>query len=106
MLAGREVAALIDADRIQARAASHEQARSGAAPHLSIVIPVYNEEGILRGSVLELEDKLRRFGWSYELLLCENGSRDRTVEIGARASSPSTPRCGCCRSGSPTTGWP
>jgi glycosyltransferase involved in cell wall biosynthesis len=52
------------------------------APHVSIVIPVYNEEGILRGSVLELEDKLRRFGWSYELLLCENGSRDRTVELG------------------------
>lgn len=55
---------------------------SGAGPHVSIVIPIYNEEGILRGSVLELEDKLRRFGWSYELLLCENGSRDRTVEIG------------------------
>jgi glycosyltransferase involved in cell wall biosynthesis len=55
---------------------------SDAEPHLSIVIPVYNEEGILRGSVLELEEKLRRFGWSYELLLCENGSRDRTVEIG------------------------
>ncbi|HXJ23156.1 MAG TPA: glycosyltransferase family 2 protein [Polyangia bacterium] len=51
-------------------------------PHVSIIIPVYNEEGILRGSVLELEDKLRRFGWSYELLLCENGSRDRTVELG------------------------
>ncbi len=51
-------------------------------PHVSIVIPVYNEEGILRGSVLELEEKLRPFGWSYEVLLCENGSRDRTVEIG------------------------
>ena len=49
---------------------------AGAAPHLSIVIPVYNEEGILRGSVLELEEKLRRFGWSYELLLSENGSRE------------------------------
>src|SRR5262245_51183834 len=53
-----------------------------AAPHVSIVIPVYNEEGILRGSVLELGEKLRPFGWTYELLLCENGSRDRTVEIG------------------------
>jgi glycosyltransferase involved in cell wall biosynthesis len=52
------------------------------APHVSVVIPVYNEEGLLRGSVLELEDKLRRFGWTYELLLCENGSRDRTIEIG------------------------
>ena len=53
-----------------------------AAPHVSIVIPVYNEEGILQGSVLELQKKLKAFGWSYELILCENGSRDRTVEIG------------------------
>ncbi len=52
------------------------------APHVSIVIPVYNEEGILQGSVLELEQKLKTFGWSYEILLCENGSRDRTVEMG------------------------
>ncbi len=51
-------------------------------PHVSIVIPVYNEEGILQGSVLELREKLRPFGFTYELLLCENGSRDRTVEIG------------------------
>lgn len=51
-------------------------------PDVSIVIPVYNEEGILRGSVLELREKLKPFGFSYELLLCENGSRDRTVEIG------------------------
>ncbi|HTA19097.1 MAG TPA: glycosyltransferase, partial [Polyangia bacterium] len=50
--------------------------------HVSIVIPVYNEQGILRGSVLELQEKLRRFGWRYELLLCENGSRDGTIEIG------------------------
>src|SRR5688572_8448563 len=55
---------------------------SSSAPHVSVVIPVYNEEGILRGSVLELREKLRPFGWGYELLLCENGSRDRTVEIG------------------------
>src|SRR4029079_936733 len=47
------------------------------APHVSVVIPVYNEEGILRGSVLELEEKLRRFGWSYELLLSENSFRPR-----------------------------
>jgi glycosyltransferase involved in cell wall biosynthesis len=53
-----------------------------AAPHVSIVIPVYNEEGILRGSVLELQEKLHPFGFNYEILLCENGSRDRTVEIG------------------------
>jgi glycosyltransferase involved in cell wall biosynthesis len=55
---------------------------SPKTPDVSIVIPIYNEEGILRGSVLELREKLRPFGFSYELLLCENGSRDRTVEIG------------------------
>jgi len=59
-----------------------ESAQSAAKPHVSIVIPVYNEEGILRGSVLELREKLRPFGFTYELVLCENGSRDRTVEIG------------------------
>ncbi len=55
---------------------------NAAAPHVSIVIPVYNEESILQGSVLELREKLLPFGFTYELLLCENGSRDRTVEIG------------------------
>src|SRR5512147_1686529 len=57
-------------------------ASASTSPHVSVVIPVYNEEGILRGSVLELREKLRPFGVTYELLLCENGSRDRTVEIG------------------------
>jgi glycosyltransferase involved in cell wall biosynthesis len=60
---------------------------SPKTPDVSIVIPIYNEEGILRGSVLELREKLRPFGFSYELLLCENGSRDRTVEIGKELES-------------------
>lgn len=51
-------------------------------PLVSIVIPVYNEQGILQGSVLELQQKLKAFGWTYEIVLSENGSRDRTVEIG------------------------
>lgn len=53
-----------------------------APPHVSIVIPVYNEEGILRGSVMELRQMLQTFGFTYELILSENGSRDRTIEIG------------------------
>ena len=62
--------------------ASSSPAPAAVPPHLSVVIPVYNEEGILRGSVLELQEKLRPFKCSYEILICENGSRDRTVEIG------------------------
>jgi glycosyltransferase involved in cell wall biosynthesis len=51
-------------------------------PHLSIIIPVYNEEGILHSSVIDLISRLDELGWSYEILLSENGSSDRTVAIG------------------------
>jgi glycosyltransferase involved in cell wall biosynthesis len=51
------------------------------APRLSIVIPVYNEEGILHAAVVDLVSRLAETGWSYEILLAENGSRDRTVAI-------------------------
>src|SRR5438552_654198 len=51
-------------------------------PHISIVIPVYNEEAILHAAVVDLRERLKPMGWSYEIILAENGSRDRTVEIG------------------------
>ena len=51
-------------------------------PRVSIIIPVYNEEAILHSAVLDLVDRLKDFDWPYELLLAENGSKDRTVEIG------------------------
>lgn len=47
----------------------------------TIVIPIYNEEGILRASVVDLIDRLRPFEIGYELVLAENGSRDNTVAI-------------------------
>lgn len=75
-----------------------------AAPLVSIVIPVYNEEGILQGSVLELQDKLKKFGWSYEILLCENGSRDRTVEIGKQMEADHAPRVRMLSIGQPNYG--
>jgi glycosyltransferase involved in cell wall biosynthesis len=51
------------------------------APKVTIVIPIYNEEGILRTSVVDLVDRLAQLGFSYELVLAENGSRDGTVEV-------------------------
>lgn len=48
----------------------------------SIVIPVYNEEKILPTSMLDLRQRLQETGYRYEIILAENGSRDRTVEIG------------------------
>jgi glycosyltransferase involved in cell wall biosynthesis len=51
-------------------------------PKLSIVIPVYNEEGILHASVIDLISRLDELQLDYEILLAENGSKDRTVAIG------------------------
>src|SRR6187549_1522141 len=50
-------------------------------PHISIVIPVYNEEAILHAAVVDLRERLSPFGWSHEIILAENGSRDRTIAI-------------------------
>ncbi len=54
----------------------------GPSPHVSIVIPVYNEEAILFDAVTGLREHLAERGWSYEILVAENGSKDRTVQIG------------------------
>ncbi len=57
-------------------------------PDVSIVIPVYNEEGILREAVTELiagldavRADLRAPDLAFEIILAENGSRDRTVDL-------------------------
>lgn len=55
-----------------------------ASPHISIVIPVYNEEAILRSAIVDLRDRLQPLGWDYEIIVAENGSRDKTAEL-ARA---------------------
>ncbi len=57
---------------------------SEAPPTVSIVIPIYNEEGILSASVADLTEKLAsepRWDDTYEIILSENGSSDRTVEV-------------------------
>jgi len=61
--------------------ATAASASSAPTPHVSIVIPVYNEEPIIQSAVIELIDRLQAFPWTYELVLAENGSRDATVEL-------------------------
>jgi glycosyltransferase involved in cell wall biosynthesis len=56
-------------------------------PAVSIVIPVYNEEGILHSAVVDLRERLARLGLSYEIILAENGSRDGTVTVANDLSS-------------------
>ncbi len=50
-------------------------------PRISIVIPVYNEQAILHAAVVDLRERLAPLGWSYEIILAENGSRDETLVI-------------------------
>jgi hypothetical protein len=57
-------------------------------PDVSIVIPVYNEEGILREAVTELLEGLEGLraalhapAMTWEVIIAENGSRDRTAEL-------------------------
>jgi glycosyltransferase involved in cell wall biosynthesis len=58
-------------------------------PDVSIVIPVYNEEGILREAVTELVEglagaaRLRGSPLAFEVILAENGSRDGTAALAA-----------------------
>lgn len=55
---------------------------ASGSPHVSIVIPVYNEEAILFDAITGLRAHLAERGWSYEILIAENGSKDATVRIG------------------------
>mgnify|MGYP002629139890 CR=1 FL=1 len=52
-----------------------------SAPDVSIVIPVYNEEGILSASLSDLREKLQDVDFTYEIIVAENGSNDATVRI-------------------------
>jgi glycosyltransferase involved in cell wall biosynthesis len=57
-----------------------------SSPHVSVVIPIYNEEGILREAVSELREGLDKFGWDYEIILAENGSTDNTIVLAEHLS--------------------
>lgn len=50
-------------------------------PHLSVVVPIHNEEDVLRTAVADMIGQLEARGADFELLLCENGSTDRTPEL-------------------------
>jgi glycosyltransferase involved in cell wall biosynthesis len=51
------------------------------APHLSIVIPVYNEAVIIASAAAELTAGLDARKLDYEVIFAENGSRDATPRL-------------------------
>ena len=62
-------------------------ALSAAPPDLSIVVPVYNEEESLPPLWEEIREALDPTGLRYEVIVVDDGSRDRSAEVarGCRA---------------------
>ena len=56
-------------------------------PRLSIVIPAYNEQQRLPASLERLHQYLDLQGYSYEVLVVDNDSRDDTVGVVQRAAA-------------------
>jgi glycosyltransferase involved in cell wall biosynthesis len=52
-----------------------------ADPYLSIIIPVYNEEKRLPTALRQVSDFIDQQTFNCEVVVVENGSRDRTLEI-------------------------
>jgi len=52
-----------------------------ATPQLSIVIPAYNESARIERTLERVMECVQRQGWDAEVLVVDDGSVDRTVEI-------------------------
>lgn len=50
-------------------------------PRISIIVPVRNEEEVIEKFIYALVNACRKIGLSFEIILVENGSTDKTTEI-------------------------
>lgn len=48
---------------------------------LSIFMPAYNEEGNIAATIIDAEKAAKRISQDYEIIIVNDGSRDRTAEI-------------------------
>lgn len=55
-------------------------------PRISFVIPIYNEQAILHAAIVDLRERLSSFPETYEVVLAENGSSDRTLDVALELS--------------------
>jgi glycosyltransferase involved in cell wall biosynthesis len=57
---------------------------------ISVVVPAFNEERLLPGSLACIRAAMQAFdriGWASELIVCDNNSTDRTAEIAREAGA-------------------
>ena len=51
-------------------------------PHLTVIIPAYNEEpNVKRGALNEVPKYLEKQNYSYEILIVDDGSDDDTAKL-------------------------
>lgn len=50
-------------------------------PFLSVIIPAYNEEARIPQTLLSIDAYLSRMAYSYEILVIDDGSADKTVAV-------------------------
>jgi dolichyl-phosphate beta-glucosyltransferase len=48
---------------------------------LSIIIPAYNEENRITATLEDINQKLQNKNWNYEILVVNDGSKDKTAEV-------------------------
>ena len=75
--------------------ADRRYVRGVSAPWMSVVVPAYNEEAGIVGLIEALRSRLDAFERPYEIIVVDNGSQDRTVEVVEAAASTAS-GCACC----------
>lgn len=49
--------------------------------YLTVILPIFNEEGSIEATILRIEEMLRPLNWDVEILIVNDGSTDKTLKI-------------------------
>ena len=64
--------------------------RSNASPHITVIVPAYNEEAAIRATLENIAAHLQALGSSWDIMVVDDGSRDHTAIV--VRNSPATLR--------------
>jgi glycosyltransferase involved in cell wall biosynthesis len=81
---------------------SDAEASRPGTPALSIIAPAHDEEANIEGLVGDVEQAMKRLGRRFELIVVDDGSKDRTAEVLSRAMVGRSWLCGLSLRGTPS----